>query len=221
MRAAMTNARRVTRHGAAALMILAAGACASGGGGGGIGEILGSVLGGGGAGGTGGTNQSASQVSGLVRQVDTRGQQIGLQISNGQTVGIAFDDRTKVVYNNQTYAVTSLDPGDQVTMRLQSTNNGGYYTDLVQVDQPVQSTNGGGTTNGASNVQSFQGTVRQVDTNNGLFTLNTGNTTVTVSLPYNVSRNDQSRFQSLRAGDSVRLYGVYLNNTRVELRQFY
>jgi hypothetical protein len=60
-----------------------------------------------------------------------------------------------------------------------------------------------------------------VDATNGLFTLTTGGTTLTVSLPYNVSRADQNRFQSLRSGDTVRLYGVFLNNTRVELRQFY
>jgi hypothetical protein len=66
------------------------------------------------------------------------------------------------------------------------------------------------------------GTVRQVDTQNGLFTLNTGNRgTLTVSLPYNVSRADQSRFANLRSGETVRLYGVFLNNQRVELRQFY
>ena len=63
--------------------------------------------------------------------------------------------------------------------------------------------------------------MRQLDFQNGLFTLSTGGTTLTVSLPYNVSRADQNRFQNLRAGETVRLYGVFLNNSRVELRQFY
>jgi hypothetical protein len=82
--------------------------------------------------------------------------------------------------------------------------------------------NTGGTTAGTNaNVQSVQGTVRQIDATNGLFSLNTSNGTLTVSLPYNVSRADQNRFNSLRTGETVRLYGVYLNNTRVELRQFY
>jgi hypothetical protein len=204
--------RRTARRGAAALCLFAAAACSNAGQ---VGEILGSVLGGGAAGGT-----SGSQVTGVVRAVDTRNQQIGLQLSNGQTVGLVYDNQTKVVYNNQSYGVTSLDPGDQVTARVQSTNNGAYYTDLVQVDQPVQGA-GGGTTAGSGNVQSLQGTVRQVDYQNGMFTLNTGGTTLTVSLPYNVSRADQNRFQSLRSGESVRIYGVFLNNARVELRQFY
>ncbi|MGZ8414516.1 MAG: hypothetical protein ACXW05_17450 [Gemmatirosa sp.] len=206
----MTTIIRAARHGAAALLLLATGACA---GVGNVGEILGSVLG-------GGAGASGSQVTGTVRGVDTRAQQIGLQLSNGQTVGLAFDDKTQVVYNNQNYAVTSLDPGDQVTARVQSTNDGAYYTDLVQVDQPVQNTGGSTATSGSATVQTLQGTVRQIDQSNGLFALQTNGGTVTVSLPYNVSRSDQNRFQSLRTGDSVRLQGVFLNNTRVELRQF-
>jgi hypothetical protein len=201
---------RAARRGAAALLLLATGACANAGN---VGEILGSVLG-------GGAGAGGSQVTGVVRGVDTRNQQIGLQLSNGQTVGLVYDNQTKVVYNNQSYGVTSLDPGDQVTARVQSTNDGAYYTDLVQVDQPVQGA-GGTAAGGSGNVQSLQGTVRQLDYTNGLFTLNAGGTTLTVSLPYNVSRADQSRFQNLRPGDTVRLYGVFLNNTRVELRQFY
>ena len=209
----MTTMIRAARRGAATLMLLATGACASGGTGGGISDILGAVLGGGGAAGSG------NQVSGVVRGVDTRNQQIGLQLSNGQTVGLTYDNQTKVVYNNQSYAVTSLDAGDQVTARVQSGQNNTYYTDLVQVDQPVQGT-GGTTTTGSESVQSVQGTVRAIDATNGLFSLNTNNGTLTVSLPYNVSRADQNKFQSLRPGDSVRISGVFLNNTRVELRQF-
>ena len=45
--------------------------------------------------------------------------------------------------------------------------------------------------------------------------------TITVSLPYNPSQNDVNRFQNLRPGEAVRLYGVFLNNNRVELRRFY
>ena len=48
-----------------------------------------------------------------------------------------------------------------------------------------------------------------------------GNTVLTVSLTYQPSTADANKFNSLRSGDYVRFYGVYLNNTRVELRQFY
>ena len=177
----------------------------------GLGNVLGSVL--------GGAGQGANQVSGYVQGVDTRSQYIALQSSSGQSVNIQYDNQTKVVYNNQSYPVTSLDRGDQVTARIQSTNNGSYYTDLVQVDQPVQGSNG---STASGNVQTMQGTVRGIDMQNGLFSLDMGTgTRVTVSMPYSPSRADQNRFQNLRQGDYVRIAGVLLNNTRVELRQFY
>jgi hypothetical protein len=144
---------------------------------------------------------------------------IALQQPSGQSVNILFDNQTRVVYNNQSYAVTSLDRGDQVTARIQQVNNG-YYTDLVQVDQPVQGS--AGTSGASGNVQAFQGIVRQIDQQNGLFTMDVnGSGRVTVSMPYSPSRADLSRFQQLRSGDNVRIAGVFLNNARVELRQFY
>ena len=181
---------------------------------------LGSVLG-------GGMGQpQASQVSGTVQSVDTRNQQIVLQATNGQSVALSFDTQTQVTYQNRAYSVTNLERGDRVTARIQQTQNGGYYTDLVQVDQSVQDAGGvytgnTGSANGGT-VQSLQGTVRQVDLRNGLFTVDIGNyNTLTVSMPYNPSQADQTRFQNLRSGDAVRFYGVFLNNTRVELRRFY
>lgn len=176
-----------------------------------IGSVLGGIIPGGG---------SQSQVSGYVSGVDTRAQVIGLQQPNGQPVNLLFDNQTKVVYNNQSYPVTSLDRGDQVTARIQNTNNG-YYTDLVQVDQPVNGS-AGSSTSTTGTVQSVQGTVRQIDRQNGLFTMDVSNgTRLTVSMPYSPNRADLTRFQNLRSGDVVRIAGVFLNNSRVELRQFY
>jgi hypothetical protein len=203
----MTASHR--RIAAAAALALAATACSSAGG---LGSILGGVLG-----------QQGNQVSGTVQGLDTRNQQIGLQQSNGQTVALAYDNNTKVVYQDRVYNVTSLDPGDQVVARVQSTNGGAYYTDSVVVTQPVNgSSNTGSTSSTNGVVQTLQGTVRGVDRNGGVFTLDAGtNVTLTVSLPYNANRTDVTKFQNLRSGDYVRLQGVYLNNSRVELRQFY
>ena len=177
---------------------------------------LGSVLG-------GASQPQTGQVSGTVQGVDTRSQQIVLQATNGQQVALLYDANTQVTYQNRNYAVANLERGDQITARIQQSQNGGYYTDLVQVDQSVQNSGGVYTSNGSvENVQSLQGTVRQVDRQNGVFTLDVGNyNTLTVSLPYRPSQADLQRFQTLRSGDQVRLYGVYLNQTRVELRRFY
>ena len=120
----------------------------------------------------------------------------------GSVLGGGHDNQTKVVYQNQNYSVSSLENGDQVTARVQQTQNGGYYTDYVQVDQSV-STNTGGTSN--AQVQSLQGSVRRVDVANGWFELSANsNVVLTVSMPYNASRADVQRFQNLRNGDNVR-----------------
>jgi hypothetical protein len=199
----MSPIQRIRRGAAAALMLASLGACA----GNGLGNVLGGVLGGG--------SQSA-QLSGTVRGIDSRSQQISIQESNGQTVPVRYDNQTQVVYQNQRYSPTALEYGDQVTARVQANGNT-YYTDYVQVDQSVTGTGVGA----SSNVQLVQGTVRQVDRRNGLFTidLNSGST-LTVTLPYNVSSNDTNRFNNLRSGQFVSFYGTYLNNGQVQLRQF-
>lgn len=215
------NVHRIARAALALLTLAAAaGGCASGSGG--LGGILGSVLGGQGQ--QQGQGQQG-QVQGTVRNVGQR--QISLQLTDGQQVALAYDQQTTVSYQNQRYAVSNLEPGDQVTAAVQQTQDGAYYVSAVRVDRSVQDSNGGtgsGGASGAANerVQSVQGVVREIDARNGLFTIETNNRSqFTVSLPYNVSRADSDRFRTLRAGDQVRFYGVVLNNTRVELRQFY
>ncbi|HEU4747278.1 MAG TPA: hypothetical protein VFS56_02165, partial [Gemmatimonadaceae bacterium] len=102
----------------------------------------------------------------------------------------------------------------EVTASIRQAQNGAYYTDYVQVDRSVSSSASSG------NVQQFQGNVRQIDSRNGVFTVESGNNLLTVSLPYNPRSSDVSRFRSLRPGEYVRFHGVFLNNSRVELRQF-
>lgn len=200
----MTVLQRAARTTTVALALIAMSACANSG----LGNILGSVLGGGG-----------NELAGTIQGVDTRNQQIGIIQSNGQTVGVRYDNNTRVIYQNQNYPVTALENGDQVVARIQDNGNGSYYTDSIQVTQSVQN---GGSGTGSGNVQSFRGTVRQVDIQNGLFTIDGGTGyVVTVSMPYSPTRADLNRFQNLRQGDQVRFYGVALNNTRIELRQFY
>ena len=202
----MQSLRSAARGGAAALALVLASACSQNSS---LGDILGGVLGGGGG----------SQVSGSIAGVNTRLQQVGIQQSNGQTVTLNYDNNTRVVYENQNYSVTSLEYGDQVTARVQNSNNtnSGYYTDLIQVDRSV--TNNGGV---SGSVQTYEGTVRSVDRTNGLFQISSNNYgTYTVSMPYNPRSTDLNKFNSLRNGDYVRLYGTMLNNSRVELRQFY
>ena len=201
----MITMQKAATRGMAILAVAALSACSSTGG---LGNILGGVLG----------QQGQGQVSGTVRSVDTRYQQLQLQQSNGQNLTLSYDNQTQVVYQNQNYSVSNLEYGDQVTARVSSTNNNQYYTDLIQVDQSVSSNTGTGV---GTNVQTFEGTARNIDRTNGTFQL-TGNNygTLVVTLPYNPRQADVNRFNNLRSGDYVRIYGVLLNNNRVELRQF-
>ncbi|MDQ3242862.1 MAG: hypothetical protein M3Q09_03970 [Gemmatimonadota bacterium] len=208
----MLTVQRAIRSGAVIAMMATVTACSSGGG---LGGILGGVLGGGG---------QSNQVTGTMEGIDTRSQLLYIRQSNGQSVSLSYDNRTQVTYQNQNYPVTSLENGDEVTARVaNSRNNNSNYTDLVQVNRSVSTSQGqSGNRGNQGNVQTYQGTVRQVDQSNGWFTIDASNSgRLTVTLPYNPRRTDLSRFQSLRNGDYVRLYGIYVNNSRVELREFY
>lgn len=200
---------RMMKTAALAASIVGLGACSSAGG---LGSVLGSVLGGG--------QQQGQQLSGSIRGVDTRNQQISIQQSNGQSVAVLFDQNTKVVYQSRLYAVGNLETGDQVVARIQTTQNNAYYTDSITVTQSVTTTTSGGTM--GENVQQLSGSVLSVDRTYGTFLLDVGSgTRVTVSMPYQPRQADVTTYNNLRVGQNVRLYGVYLNNTRMELRQFY
>ena len=209
----MTTAtvRRVRHHLGGALLLAAMTACANTGG---LGGILGSVLGGGGQG---------NQLSGYIQSVDTRSQQLGVQQSNGQTVWVRYDNNTQVVYQNRGYPVTALERGDQIVADIQDSGNGNYYATTVQVTQSVSSSGNGSVYGNQGGVTTYSGTVRQVDRQNGWFTVDDNNTgRITVVLPSGLSQNDLNRFGNLRSGDFVRFYGARSNNNnQVQLRQFY
>ena len=147
---------RIFRTAAFAASVLALGACSSAGG---LGEILGGVLGGGGGG--------AQQLSGSVRSVDTRNQQISVQQSNGQSVPVLYDQNTKVVYQNRLYTVANLENGDQIVARIQATQNNAYYADSITVTQSVTTSTSNGSVGEA--IQQLSGTVVSVDRNYGTF----------------------------------------------------
>src|SRR5215217_7432381 len=168
----MTTFRKTA---ALAASVFALGACSSAGG---LGNILGSVLGGG-----------SQQVSGAVSTVDTRNQQIAIRQSNGQTVAVSYDANTKVVYQSRVYTVSNLDPGDEVVARITTTQNNAYYTDSITVTQSVTTTTSNGTVD--NTVQQLNGTVASIDRTLGNFVVDIGSgTRITVSMPYGARSSD-------------------------------
>jgi len=198
----MLTIQRIGRGAAAAIILASVGACAN--------SQLENIVGG-----IGGVGQNG-QLSGTIRSVDSRSQQIAIETSSGQTVPVSYDSQTQVVYQSLNYAPTALVNGDQVTARVQASGDS-YYTDYVLVDQSVTSTGNG---NGSSKVQLMEGTVRQVDRRNGLFTIDMNLNTPSVTLPANVSAKDLDRFNTLRTGSSIRFFGKYLSDAQIQLVQF-
>jgi hypothetical protein len=120
----MRGIQRAVRILTVSAALLTVGACN-----GGLGNILGGVFGGG----TQPTN--SGQINGTVRGLDARNQQINIQDnSSGQSLWVQYDNRTQVVYRNQAYPASSIRQGDNVTARVQSNGNNGYYTDYVQIN---------------------------------------------------------------------------------------
>ena len=207
----MRHLKLYAARGAGLALLAFSTACANTGG---LGSVLGGVL--------GGQPSGSSQITATVQQVSTRNQAIQIRTQDGQYATIRFDNQTQVVFNNQNYAVTALEQGDEVNMRLAQTGNNEYYTDYIQVVRSVSSSGTGGAYPGSGGqITRVTGTVDRVDFSNGVFRIRDGYGSVTtVYMPYNPRRADSTRFQRLRAGDYVDFDAVYLSG-RLELRRFY
>jgi hypothetical protein len=172
-----------------------------------IGELLG-VLG-------GPSGQQSGRITAEVRQVDTRQQAIHLQTADGRAGAVQYDQRTQVVYRQQTYPVTALEPGDLVVADVQQTSRDVLYASQIEVTQSVREHAAGG------QVVHLAGTVRQTDLNGGTFHLETqSHGTLLVSLPFNADATAVDRFRRLRVGDAVGIEAAPLAEGRMELRRF-
>jgi len=184
-------------------------ACA-GGGLGALGDIL--------TGGQGGGAQAPSAMTAEVQEVRAQQQQIIVRTQDGQQGAVLFDQNTQVVYQNQQYPVTALEPGDVVEMRIQQVQQG-YYTDLIQVVQSVQERRGGTTGGTPSDVHQVEGTINEIDLSRWMFTLNmTQGGTLPIYLPSNATATDRDRLRTeYRAGDYIRVEVRALDENTAEL----
>lgn len=184
-----------------------------------LGGVLGGIM-----------NSGNSTVSGQVAGVNARAQQVFINMDNGQQIGLQYDNQTQVVYGNQSYPVRSLEPGDYVSAQIQGTGNGGYYTSYIQVQRSVSSSNnypgsygryGTYPNGGNSNYGTIEGTVSQVNYNNGTFMLREPNgPNMWVSLSPNPRRQDVQIFNRLRNGNYVRVQGQFMGGNQFRLSAF-
>lgn len=212
----MTRFINAVRSTSLAGALLVSAGCAAGG----LGEVLGGVLGGGSGGGGGGTGQVTAQVQAL----DQRSQRIQIRTQDGRTGVVSYDQRTRLVYQQQEYPVTGLEAGDVVNMRVQQDQRGNLYTDYIVVVQNVRDPSGtGGATGGTygNQLQRVDGTVLAVDQSRGAFQLRLrSGQVVVVTMPYNPPATERSRFQQLRQDQFISLQGRFISQDRVELERF-
>lgn len=174
-------------------------------------ETLGQVLGNAAGGGAGSQGQLAVEV----RAINTQQQLIQVATQEGQVGNVRYDANTVVVYRQQQYPITALEPGDLATMTVQDVQ-GTLYVSRIDVQQSVQDR--GGT--GSGSLLQLSGTVYQIDHNAGTFVLATQSGNVTVTLPYNPPQATLNYFHALRNGSTVRLEARAISNTRVEIYRF-
>lgn len=178
----------------AALAVLA-GVASSCGATGGLGSV-GDVLGGG------------SSVYGEVRSVDTRRGRIQVREQYGRDQTVRFDNRTRVIYQNRQYPVSSLSRGDRVQMRVEYDRNDTAWADRIEVRSSARDDRRG-TDRGSvwsTRVQRLDGRVQRVDTRRGYFTITQNRSRdVVVYMPRNARHDDVRRFERLRRGDRVRV----------------
>lgn len=190
-------------------MALATAGCS----GGALGD-LGEILTGGPA--AGGEAQSGT-VTVEVQEVDEAQQQILVRTEEGQEGPILFDQNTQVVYQGEQYPVRALERGDIVDMRVRQVQQG-YYTDLIEVRQPVQEREGGYRDSPEPDVYRVEGTIDAIDLGRTMFTLNmTQGGTLPVHLPSNASAQDRDQLRQYQPGDYVRVEVRPIDEQNAEL----
>jgi hypothetical protein len=167
---------------------------------------------------TGGVSGNNRELSGEIRSIDTRRQELQIQTVWGRSDRVQYDGRTDVIYQQRRYSVRDLERGDVVRVLVDNRGRD-LYASRIQVQQSVRDRQARGGVN--PRVERFEGSVVRIDTRQGWFELqqNRG-PVVLVVLPYNPSRAVDDRFRRLSRGNRVRIEGYIVNGSRIELRRF-
>jgi hypothetical protein len=163
-----------------------------------------------------------SNVSGEIRSIDTRRQEIQLSSGYSGSERIQYDNRTEVVYQQRRYDVRDLEVGDYVQVQL-ADSRGERYAQTIYVQEGARNDRGSTQYPGGDRrIGQLDGTVNQIDQRQGWFELSDRyGSIVMVTLPYQANRGLSDRFQRLRRGDRVRIEGEWLNGSRMEVHRFF
>lgn len=182
-----------------------------------------------------------SDLRGEVRHVDTRNRRIEVRSRDGRGVTAYYDGRTRVEYRGRGYGVSSLERGDEVSMRLRRERGRYLYADHIYVTESARDRGGWGRDDRGRDGDwdrgrddrdrrdrdawrasgRLSGTVTSVDERRWRFEVRGDRgERVLVTVPGDVNRNNAERFRRLRRGDRVDLAVRPLSDDRAELRRF-
>jgi len=151
---------------------------------------------------------------GQVRAVDTRRGYLQISENYGRDLTVRYDGRTRVVYGNRNYSVSSLRRGDDVRVRVEYDRYDQPWADLIELRRDPRAGgsvwgNGGGiwgTERGAMRVERWNGVVQQVDYRGGWFVLERSRyQDARVYVGRSTRNEDIRRFERLRRGQRVQV----------------
>jgi len=108
-----------------------------------------------------GSGVYGSTLHGTVRNVDTSRRTIEVDRGYGSTVFVDYQSGTPVYFNNQTYAASDLERGDEIDIRVDDLGGGRMAARDITVTRNI---NGAYGTSTSSSTSTIRGTVRYVDT---------------------------------------------------------
>lgn len=159
-----------------------------------------------------------AELSGEIDRVDTDRREIVIRTRSGDRL-IAYDDRTRVVYQGREYEPENLERGDLVEIDTTTTSTSRYtLAERIEVTRSVQDRTGYDDDSPAG--EQVSGTVDWVDRSRGEFGLRTDRDTLTVEVPFDAEAATRDRFNRLDRGDYVRIEVEELERTRLELVRF-
>jgi len=179
-----------------------------------------------------------SDLRGEVRSVDTRSRRIEVRARDGRGVTAYYDGRTRVEFRGRGYGVSSLQRGDEVSMRVRRDRGRYLYADHIYVTESARDRGGWGRDDRGRDGDRdrgrddrgrdawresgrLYGTVNSVDERRWRFEVRGDRgERVWVSVPSDLARGTTDRFRRLRRGDRVDLSVRPLSDDRAELRRF-
>lgn len=160
------------------------------------------------------TIPSGSIVHGTIRSIDTYNRRLTVDRGYGSNVVISYSANTPVYFNNRTYAVSSLEVGDEIDIRTTTSGSSTIGASDITVTRSISGTSGSSTSSGYSTIR---GTVRSIDTYNRTITLensswisgfqsSTGTNTMTIRYDANSQVDYQGQLHpvtNLERGDVI------------------